>query len=88
MKLPREAQQGIEPKPAAVEGRYDWFTALAYAKLHGHPTNRPHLIKAGTRAGALMRARGEQPVPCQDAGFGSVDTYPADVLDRAFREIN
>lgn len=77
----------MEAKVAAIEGQHDWFTALGYAKLHDFPTNRPYLARVGTRAGSILRARGEQPVKRQDATFGSINTYPADVLEQAFEAV-
>jgi DNA-damage-inducible protein D len=78
----------MEAKVAAIEGAHDWFTALAYAKLNGHPTNRPFLAKVGKRATALLHGRGEEPVPRQDATFGKVNTYPLDVLEQAFEAVS
>lgn len=74
-------------KVSAIEGRHDWFTALGYAKLHDHPTNRPYLSKVGAKAARLMRAQGDRPEPRQDATFGTVNTYPTDVLEQAFAEV-
>lgn len=83
-----EGRQAItEAKVEAIEGRHDWFTALGFAKLHDYPTDRPYLIKVGTKAGRILRARGEQPVPRQDATFGTVNTYPADILAEAFEAV-
>ena len=72
----------------AIEGRHDWFTALGYAKLHDYPTERSFLSRVGRRAAALLRERGEQPHPRQDATFGQVNTYPVDVLARAFGQVS
>ena len=77
----------LEAKVEAIEGRHDWFTALGYAKLTDRHTDRPYLIKVGTRAGRILRERGEQPVKRQDATFGSINTYPADVLEQAFEQV-
>ncbi|WP_214322059.1 BRO-N domain-containing protein [Nonomuraea sediminis] len=80
-----EQQQAItSAKIEAIEGRYDWFTALGYAKLHDLPTDRPFLARVGKKAAALLRAQGDEPHPRQDATFGTVNTYPAAVLERAF----
>lgn len=77
----------LEAKVEAIEGRHDWFTALAYAKLTDRATDRPYLAKVGRRAAQILRARGEQPVPRQDATFGSINTYPSDVLAEAFEAV-
>lgn len=77
----------LEAKVEAIEGHHDWFTALAYAKLTDRPTDRPYLSRVGRRAAQILRARGEQPVPRQDATFGSINTYPADALAEAFEAV-
>lgn len=80
-----EASQAVTAaKVEAIEGRHDWFTALGYAKLHDHPTNRPFLAQVGKRASALMREQGIDPHRRQDATFGAVNVYPVAVLERAF----
>lgn len=84
-----ESRQAVtDAKVAAIEGAHDWFTALGFAKLHGYLTNRPYLQKVGKRATALLRLRGEEPVKRQDATFGAINTYPADVLEQAFEEVS
>ncbi|WJD99736.1 hypothetical protein [Streptomyces antimycoticus] len=75
-------------KVAAIEGQHDWFTALGYARLHGHATDRKYLARVGQRATALLRAQGDAPQPRQDATFGSVNTYPVTVLEIAFAEVS
>jgi DNA-damage-inducible protein D len=75
-------------KVAAIEGSYDWFTALGFAKLHDFPTSRPYLARVGRKASALTREVGEEPRPRQDATFGRVNTYPAAALERAFAEVS
>lgn len=77
-----------ESKISAIEGQYDWFTALGYAKLTDRPTNRPYLAKIGRRAASIMRQRGEEPQRRQDATFGAVNVYPAAVLEQAFDEVS
>jgi len=74
-------------KVAAIEGRHDEFTALGYAKLNDFPTGRVYLQRVGMRASTLMRAEGRAPHRRQDATFGTVNVYPAAVLERAFAEV-
>jgi hypothetical protein len=74
-------------KVAAIEGRHEEFTALGYARLHGHPSGRPYLAQVGKRATALMREQGTEPHRRQDATFGAVNVYPTTVLERAFAEV-
>lgn len=83
----RQRLAAVEAKVEAIEGRHDWFTALAYAKLTDRPTDRPYLAQVGRRAAQILRARGEQPVPRQDATFGSINTYPSDALAEAFEAV-
>lgn len=80
-------QTVTEAKVEAIEGRYDWFAALGYAKLHGHPTDRKYLSRVGKKASQLMRAQGLEPVKRQDATFGEINTYPAELLREAFLSV-
>lgn len=80
-------QSETAAKVAAIEGQYDWFTALGYAKLHGYATHRPHLAKIGKAATALMRAEGREPERRQDATFGTINVYPTEILEQAFADI-
>lgn len=82
-----QAHAATAAKVAAIEGRHDWFTALGYARLHGHPTDRRYLQRVGKHATALLRAQGDEPQPRQDATFGAVNTYPVSVLERVFAEV-
>jgi len=82
-----QAQAVTAAKVAAIEGSHDWFTALGYAKLHGHDTERSYLARVGKKATAFMKAEGSEPHPRQDATFGLVNTYPVPVLERAFEAV-
>lgn len=84
----RERIAAVEAKVEAIEGRHDWFTALGYAKLTDRPTDRPYLQRVGMKATRLLAERGEQPVKRQDATFGAINTYPADVLEQAFEAVD
>lgn len=77
----------LEAKVEAIEGDYRSFTALAFAKLHDFPTDRPYLARIGRRATALLRSRGEEPHKRQDATFGAINVYPSDVLELAFEQV-
>lgn len=81
-------QTVTEAKVEAIEGRYDWFAALGYAKLHNHPTDRKYLSRVGKKASQLMRVQGREPVKRQDATFGEINTYPAEILREAFLTVN
>ncbi|MFD0902389.1 BRO-N domain-containing protein [Actinomadura sediminis] len=88
MRATQQRVTTVEAKVSAIEGRHDWFTALAHAKLTDRPTDRPYLSRVGAKATRLLKARGEKPVPRQDATFGTVNTYPADVLEQAFEAVS
>lgn len=77
----------LEAKVSAIEGQHDHFTALGYAKLTDRPTDRPYLARVGKRATSTLKARGEQPSKRQDATFGTINVYPADVLEQAFEAV-
>jgi DNA-damage-inducible protein D len=77
-------QDVVDARLDAIEGRHDWFAALGYAKLHGFPADRAYLSKVGAKATRLLKRRGEEPAKRQDATFGSLNLYPADVLAEAF----
>lgn len=81
-------QTVTEARVDALEGNYDWFAALGYAKLNGHPTNRMYLSRVGKAASRIMRDRGLEPVKRQDATFGEINTYPAEILREAFLSVD
>jgi len=74
-------QDVMDSHLAGVLGQYDEFTTLAYAKLNGLPTDRASCQRHGQRASRRMRDRGQMPRKRQDASFGLVNIYPADVLE-------
>ncbi|NEA22662.1 hypothetical protein [Actinomadura bangladeshensis] len=78
----------LRARVAGIEGTYDWYCVLAYAKMHGLRTDLMYLRRVGVRASALLRARGEEPGHRQDARFGKVNTYPEDVLRQAFDDVS
>jgi len=81
-------QTVTEARVGALECYYDWFAALGYAKLNGHPTNRMYLSRVGKAASRIMRDRGLEPVKRQDATFGEINTYPAEILREAFLSVD
>lgn len=74
----------LEAKVTAIEGDYDWYTALGYASMNGHTTERSYLMRIGKIATRLMREAGEEPHKRHDATFGQINTYPAEFLREAF----
>lgn len=71
----------------AIEGAHGWFSALAYAINNELTTERGYLQKVGVRAGRILRQAGEEPGKTQHPAYGTVNTYPAWVLERAFAEV-
>lgn len=71
----------------AIEGHYDEFAALGYAKLHKLRTDRPYLIRLGKAATAAMRTEGQEPRKRQDATFGQINVYPTWALDEALLQL-
>lgn len=83
-----EGRQDItEAKVEAIEGRYDCFAALGYARLHKLPTDRRYLQRVGMKATRILTERGEKPAKRQDETFGEVNVYPSDVLAEAFEAV-
>lgn len=76
-----DGQRSLEAKVSAVAGEYDEFTALAYAKIKGLPTDRLSCQRHGQRATAEMKRRGGAPRKRQDATFGEINIYPLGILD-------
>lgn len=80
-------QDVAEAKIAGIESRYDWFTALAYAKRNDLRTERAYLSRVGKRASALCTVQGVTPGHCQDSRVGSVKMYPSEILEQAFTDV-
>jgi hypothetical protein len=74
-------QRMLEAKMSAAQGEHREFTTLAYAKLNDLPTDRISCQKHGQRASKLLRQRGQEPRKREDATFGTINVYPADVLE-------
>ncbi|HEV2782277.1 MAG TPA: hypothetical protein VGX25_23040 [Actinophytocola sp.] len=84
----RQASQlrEVAARMDAIEGAHDWYSALAYARLNELPTDRVYLQRVGARAGRLLRAEGLEPGKTQHPAYGTVNTYPEWVLERAFAD--
>lgn len=77
----------IGARVGAIEGAHDWMSALGYARINGFVTERTYLQRVGVRAGRILRQDGKQPGKTQHPAFGTVNTYPLWVLERAFGEV-
>ncbi|WP_432794455.1 phage antirepressor N-terminal domain-containing protein [Rhodococcus ruber] len=73
-----------EARLDAIEGRHDWYSALGYARLHGHNTNSQYLKKVGAQATSIARRQDIKPVKVPHQLFGEVNSYPAWVWELAF----
>lgn len=67
----------------AIEGKHDWFSAVAYARLHDLPTSTVFLRKLGSCAGQIGRSHGIEPTQVQHQLYGWVNSWPAWVWDLA-----
>lgn len=72
-----------EARLDAIEGKHDWFSAIAYARLHDLPTNTQFLQKLGGCAGRIGRSHGIEPTQVQHQLYGWVNSWPAWVWDLA-----
>lgn len=72
-----------EARLDAIEGKHDWFSAIAYARLHDLPTHSKYLQKLGGCAGRIGRSHGLEPTQVQHQLYGWVNSWPAWVWDLA-----
>lgn len=72
-----------EARLDAIEGKHDWFSAIAYARLNELPTNTTYLKKLGGCAGRIGRTHGVEPTRVQHQLYGWVNSWPAWVWDLA-----
>lgn len=68
---------------AAIEGKHDWLSALAYARLNDLPTHTAYLRKLGTCASRIAKTDGIEPNRVQHQLYGMVNSYPVWVWDLA-----
>lgn len=67
----------------AIEGQHDWLSALAYAKIHGLPTDAIYLARLGKLAATMARTEGIEPRKVQHMHFGAVNALPVHIWHRA-----
>jgi len=72
-----------EARLDAMEGRHDWVSGLGFARLHGLSTSSQWLQKLGKTATDIAKAEGIEPVKVPHAYYGSVNSYPEWVWQRA-----
>lgn len=79
----RAIAANTEARLDAIEGKHDWFSAIAYARLNGLPTYSAYLRKLGSCAGRIGRSHGIEPTQVQHQLYGWVNSWPAWVWDLA-----
>ncbi len=79
----RQIAAKTEARLDAIEGKHDWFSAIAYARLHDLPTSTTYLRKLGACAGQIGRSHGIEPTQVQHQLYGWVNSWPAWVWDLA-----
>jgi hypothetical protein len=79
----KQIAQRTDDRLAAIEGKHDWFAALAYARINGLPTHQDFLRKLGIFASGIARKHGVEPNLVQHQLFGTVNSFPAWVWDLA-----
>lgn len=75
--------QQTEARLDAIEGKHDWFSAIAYAHLHQLPTSTQFLQRLGSCAARIGRSHGVEPTQVQHQLWGWVNSWPAWVWDLA-----
>jgi prophage antirepressor-like protein len=82
----RQLNVGLAEVSARIDGieqRTGWFTALAFARLNGLPTDRRSLQLLGIAATKAARAAGVEPVKTQNEVYGELNCYPKWALAKA-----
>lgn len=79
----REGQRELQARMDGIEGRHDYFAALAYAKMNGISTERGYLQRLGTAASLITSRMGLVPGKAPHALYGHVNTYPVAALAEA-----
>lgn len=68
--------QRTDERLAAIEGRHDWLSALAYARLHDLPTHTRFLQRLGACASRIAKSHDIAPNKVQHQLYGAVNSYP------------
>lgn len=70
-----------------IEGRHDYYSALGYARLHGHPTESKGLASIGRKASLIGKERGIENGTAPHAHFGHVKTWPEWIWDEVYADL-
>lgn len=87
-KLQGERITAVESRVDGIQSRYNWFTALGYARWKGLPTSKSYVRDLGRTAAGICRRHGIEPAKTQDERFGAVGSYPVDALDEAAAQLS
>jgi P22_AR N-terminal domain len=79
----KQIAQRTDARLAAIEGRHDWFSALAFARLNDLPTHTAYLRRLGACATRIAKAHDITANRVQHQLYGMVNSYPAWVWDLA-----
>ena len=79
----RELAQRTDERLAAIEGKHDWLSALAYARINNLPTHTTYLKKLGGCASRIAKAHDITANKVQHQLYGTVNSYPVWVWDLA-----
>jgi prophage antirepressor-like protein len=77
----------VSARVDGIEQRTGWFTALAFSRLNGCPTDHRSLVRLGIAAGRVARDAGIQPTKVVNEAFGEVNSYPEWVLVEAAEKL-
>jgi hypothetical protein len=70
--------------PSLTKGSTDWFRTFEYLNRRGIASTSEQRKRLGVVAASLMKKEGIEPGKTTSARFGSVNTYPAHVLEQAW----
>lgn len=82
------ARQGeLEARVDSIEGRSDWYTALAYCKIKRLPSHLSYRQRVGAAATKLAQQAGVDLPKVPDERYGVVNKYPEWALERAVEQM-
>lgn len=79
----RAIAQRTDERLAAIEGRHDWLSALAYARINELPTHTRFLQRLGSCASRIAKAHDVEPNRVQHQLYGAVNSYPVWIWELA-----
>lgn len=79
----KQIARRTDDRLAAIEGKHDWLSALAYARINGLPTHTNYLKRLGACATRIAKAHDIKSNKVQHQLYGTVNSYPLWVWDLA-----